>query len=231
MFIEQKIEALHERIASLESRHDAVATALREHEHRIRNELMKISTRSGVSPEVLAQLLEAVARNLYVGTPPPATNGAARDDGAPTNKHPIQPAQKGDALAGSPVETAAQAADGGTGSDEVVALPGEASASPAVDEPPTPAEKDVLAMVRVDGKIVHGPRASVIVSSTQAAIVNALLEGPKTLDSLTAIAGEKLPRMTVLKMANMSMTLRDAGLEIKVRHGLHTIVLSKHARV
>lgn len=220
MFLEEKLAALSDRV-------DEITKALREQEHRFGNELMKISARSGLSPETLAKLLEAVARSLYDEPPPPATKGAARDDGAPTTKHPIQPAQKEDALAGSSGEPAAQAADGGTGSDEVVAPPVEAPASPAVDEPAAPEpedpepEKGWDSYIRVIGRTVYAPRCEIYVTTQQAQIVSALLTGPKTIDELSKASDEKVNRMTVMRMGNMLTTLRDGGLKIVCVNGKH----------
>ena len=220
MYLEEKLAALSDRV-------DEITKALREQEHRFGNELMKISARSGLSPETLAKLLEAVARSLYDEPPPPATKGAARDDGAPTTKHPIQPAQNGGVLADLPGEPVAQAADGGNGSDEVVAPPVEASASPAVDEPaalepedPEP-ERGWDSYIRVVGRTVYAPRCEIYVTTQQAQIVDALLSGPKTIDELSKAQGERVNRMTVMRMGSMAPTLRDGGLKIVCVNGKH----------
>jgi hypothetical protein len=220
LFLEEKLAALSDRV-------DEITKALREQEHRFGNELMKISARSGLSPETLAKLLEAVARSLYDEPPPPATNGTAQDDGVPTNKDLILPAQNGGVLADLPGEPVAEAADGGMGSDQVVAPPVEDLSSPAVDEPPAPEPEDPEpergwdSYIRVVGRTVYAPRCELYVTTQQAQIVDALLSGPKTVDELSAAQGERVNRMTVMRMGSMATTLRDGGLKIVCVNGKH----------
>lgn len=220
MFIEERIEALHLRVEQLETHKAEIEAAMREQEHRIRNELMKISARTGYSVAELAKLLEAVAANLYANqTPLPAPKGSAQDDGEPTTTGPIPPAQNEVALAGPPAEASVQAENGGSGSDQVVAPPVEAPASPAVDEDESKPEKGWDSYIRVVGRVVYAPRAELYVTTQQAQIVQALLHGPKTIDELSAAQGEKVNRMTVMRLGNMTSTLRDGGLKIVCING------------
>lgn len=248
MFIEQRLSALSDRVDHLEAHQQQIKQDLLLQEQRISEAITRISQSSGVSPEVLAQLLEAVARNLYGQGTPPATKGTAQDDGVPKDKPSIQPAQNGDALAGSPGEPAAdEAADGGAGSEEVVAPAVEAEASPPVDEPAQDnspeavppdlhpvdeavsrmRENQILREVKVVGRVVHGPRCDIMLTPQQAKIVDVLTRGPAGIDDLSGATNEKQNRMTALRIANMAIVLRDAGLKIVVESGKYHLKLAK----
>jgi hypothetical protein len=232
MYLEQKVEKLTAAMEAVQRNMEDVARAQLALAKRVDDAYAELKASSGLSAEMLAGLLAEVAKNLYPKAYSPAPKGSAQDDGEPTDKMELGAAQKAE------TDTPAPSASGGTETraPEVVAAPAEET-PPAPDEPEPEPEPEwqpipkniqkvrewIPPRVVVQGRTVSGPRADVFVQSAHAAIITSLLTGPKSIQELSDATFEKNNRMTAMRLGTMKMLLKDAGLEVILIHGKHTL--------
>lgn len=238
MYLEQKVEKLTAAMEAVQRNMEDVARAQLALAKRVDEAYAELKASSGLSAETLAGLLAEVAKNLYPKGYSPAPKGSAQDDGEPTDKTGglLGEAQKAE------TDTPALSASGGTEpqAPEVVAAPAEET-PPASDDPePAPAPREIPKNVQkvrdaipkgtwvppaivIDGRKVSGPRCDVFVQSPHSAILLALLTGPKTIQELSDAIYEKNNRITVMRLATMKPLIKDAGLEVVLIHGKHTL--------